>query len=403
MFKTRLQFGVANVIVSGHARLRELKSKISNARCVQDRCQCIIRRTDERRLEVMRTRLFSVKRWTPVLVLMLITAWPSGAFAGTISGRLSGPTVHVIKNGLTNPGGMTVNGNDVWVTNGAQTTGGFVEEINATTGGILKVLTSSKYGFDGPDSDVVCGGNVWVANGGNPQFKHSGTSLTEINSLTGQLMRIVEGIKYQFDSPISVTCNNNNVWVANQYGATVTEVSAANGSLVRVLTGKKDGFTRADAVNSDANKIWIAGSNVTEVNARTGGVIRHLDAKSYGFNLAFSIVTDGKFVWVANLAMGSLGSVTQINESTGALVKVISGAKYGFSEPDGIALDGAHVWVANYGYGHGGVTELSETTGQLVSVFSEKHYPIRAPSQVAIVNGNAWIANSGGGITIFHN
>ena len=76
---------------------------------------------------------------------------------------------------------MTAAAGHVWV---VDTGGGnSVTELDAKTGGLIRVIRGSAYGFKGPDAIAVIGGHVWVANGG-------GNTLTELDATTGDLVRV---------------------------------------------------------------------------------------------------------------------------------------------------------------------------------------------------------------------
>ena len=68
-----------------------------------------------------------------------------------------------------------------------------------------------------PDSGAgVCDGtHVWVAN-------YFGDSVTELDATTGGLVRVLSGSSYGFDRPVSVSSDGKDVWVANYAGNTVT-------------------------------------------------------------------------------------------------------------------------------------------------------------------------------------
>jgi len=59
--------------------------------------------------------------------------------------------------------------------------------------------------------------HVWAANGG-------GNSVTELDAATGALVRVITGTKYRFNGPYGISSDGTHVWVANESGDSVTEL-----------------------------------------------------------------------------------------------------------------------------------------------------------------------------------
>ncbi len=66
-----------------------------------------------------------------------------------------------------------------------------------------------------------------------------GNSLTEVNAISGTVVRVVSGSDYRFNWPDALTVAGKDLWVANEKGNSLTEVSATTGKLVRVVSGSK--------------------------------------------------------------------------------------------------------------------------------------------------------------------
>jgi len=60
---------------------------------------------------------------------------------------------------------------------------------------------------------------VWVANG-------SGYSVTELSATTGGLVKVISGSRYHFNGPAAIAADRTGVWVANAAGQSVTEFPA---------------------------------------------------------------------------------------------------------------------------------------------------------------------------------
>ena len=61
--------------------------------------------------------------------------------------------------------------------------------------------------------------------------------MTELDAVTGAVVRVLTGPGYGFSGPRSVAADGTHVWVTNYVGGSVTELDAVTGALVRMLTG----------------------------------------------------------------------------------------------------------------------------------------------------------------------
>ena len=69
-----------------------------------------------------------------------------------------------------------------------------VIELDIATGGLVKVLFGSQFGFNGPAAMVVAGPDLFVANADAP-------TLSELDIATGSLVRVISGPEYQLNPP----------------------------------------------------------------------------------------------------------------------------------------------------------------------------------------------------------
>ena len=165
------------------------------------------------------------------------------------------------------------------------------------------------------------------------------------------------------------------LFVANSFANSVTELDTSTGVLVRVLSGAKYHFEDPVALVLNAGDLFVlsSGGSVAEldsVNGRAGegGLGTRLSAQGQ----ADAMILDGNDLFVAGgrsgLAPGTLvgGAITEVNTSTGGLVKVVSGPSYQFADADAMVLDRNDLFVANGGPGlfsgtsaGGSVTELN--------------------------------------------
>ncbi len=87
-------------------------------------------------------------------------------------------------------------------------------------------VSHSSYGFSNPGPIAAEGNKVWVLN------ENGAGSVTELDAMTGGLIRTISGPSYKFSNPTGIAADRNHVWVANSGGRSVTEISTATGQLV---------------------------------------------------------------------------------------------------------------------------------------------------------------------------
>ena len=305
--------------------------------------------------------------------------------------------------GFDGPDAIASNGRYVWVANlgGVKENGDSITEINAATGALVRILNAPSYRFDGPSALFADGAHVWVAN-------QTSNTVTEINESTGALVRVISSSIYGLSGPDAITGYGTHIWVvdgwAAGYGA-ITEINKTTGAFIRIFTGPKYQlhlvFSAPSAIAADATHIWVATTNgtVDEIDYATGALIHIFTPFPDGLGGNLSILADGTHVWVPNELNGD-NSVTEINEANGGLVQIISGAKYRFHGNSDIAANGNFLWVTD-GYGNS-VTQMTENTGALVHVYSGAEYGFKRPWAIACDSAHVWVANyKGNSVTEF--
>jgi ABC-type molybdenum transport system ATPase subunit/photorepair protein PhrA len=100
----------------------------------------------------------------------------------------------------------------------------------------------------------------------------------------------------------------------------VTEFNTTTGSVVRVINGKYPDFESPQAIAFSGGEAFVTGAGVIEFNTNTGVVVRRIKAKSYEFSSPTDIVISGAHAFVTNTGAQS---VTEFNTVTGALVHVL--------------------------------------------------------------------------------
>ena len=99
-------------------------------------------------------------------------------------------SVRVFGWGFANPEAVSSDGTHVWVANEENNS---VVELNAVTGGRLRVLWGASYGLDDPEAIASDGAHVWVVNGG------PGDSVAELSAVTGDLVQVISGPRSGID------------------------------------------------------------------------------------------------------------------------------------------------------------------------------------------------------------
>ncbi len=293
--------------------------------------------------------------------------------AGWVATPLSGaaPPIHH----FAEPVAIAERGSRVWVAN---VLGNSVTELNAKSGAIIRVIDARADDFATPIALAVTNAHVWVVNEGVRGNSRGTGSITELNTHTGALIRVITLEAARFDNPAAIAISGSRVWVTSLQtsteGGSVTDLDEADGSITRVVDAPADAFDGPVAIAARGNDVWIVSSGVknyygngrgvgslTELNATTGRVIRVITAQTAPFDEPMSIALSGTHVWVANLVFSS---IVEFNASNGSVVRLIRANS--LNQPLSMAVDHEHLWVANF-LGDS-VTEFKKSTGAVVRV-----------------------------------
>jgi hypothetical protein len=278
-----------------------------------------------------------------------LAAGPGAAAASPTA--LSG--VHIFGWGFTRPYAVASNGADVWVLNSSS-----LVEVSTATGRLVRAIWGSGHEFSNPEAIAADGAHVWVTNTvvTNPYTSYDG-SVAEINVSDGRLVRLIRGSSYDFESPEAIASDGAHVWVANLCGnasategcirGSVTELSASTGRLVRVISGSTYQFNSPEAIATGGGYVWVANTNGDSVTELRSSDGSLVRVIPAVANEPGRIAADRTHVWVVNRQPGNGvgGSITEIATSTGRVVRVIAAADGGFFDPIAIASDAVHVWV----------------------------------------------------------
>jgi DNA-binding beta-propeller fold protein YncE len=125
----------------------------------------------------------------------------------------------------------------------------------AASSSVVPALRIPGRAVSAPAAIAAARGHVWVANSLYPVTGNAGGWVTELNAETGALIRVVSARRDRLTDPEAIAVAGNRVWVVNSFGNSVTvinattgayydqsggwvtELSAATGALVRVISG----------------------------------------------------------------------------------------------------------------------------------------------------------------------
>ena len=312
------------------------------------------------------------------------------------------------------PNAIAADGKYAWVLNGGNDS---VTQLDTRTGAPLRTLSAADYGFyltnaDPPSGIIDDGTDVWVSN-------HD--SVTEINTATGSLVRLLEppaSANYkgwyttlaragsELWAGLPDTCRPYCASGAGSgFFATLLEFNASTGHYAQAIT--RDTVQGPLALAGDGTDIWLVGStvngnadamdtagSVTEFNARSGRqewsvpatVVKDPNATTTAQD---SVAYDDGRLWIA-----SRETVTELNASDGQQLKVLPSAQDKLSQPAIVVAAGAHVLVANLGADS--VSEINASTGALEYTLSAARYHFNGLAGIAVTGNHVWMLNSGG-------
>jgi len=322
---------------------------------------------------------------------------------------------------VEHPSAVALDGNgDLWVASSG--THG-VTEFAVATGKLLRVVRGKADGFNDPTAIAVDGDHVWIVSSGvmYRNGKSRVGTATELNATNGGLIRVVSLKSRGLSGTASISTNGADVWIATSGGGRVAKLSNTTGAVLRVFrTGKN--LVAPGGIFSGYSHVWIPSPSVSggivERNATTGAFIRTIpdevlaktNGETYKMPTALGpqyVTVSARYVWVANEsgkgADGFFGSISQINPSTGAIVRVIDKRKYGFSSTRAICSSGDAVWVVNgtvgtsTGTAGDSVTELNAESGALVRFIPLPASLGSEPWAIATNGRDVFVADEGAG------
>ena len=253
--------------------------------------------------------------------------------------------------------------------------GNTLTEMSAANGALERVFTGAPYGFADPVAVTSSGGTLIVLNAGRARVAGS---LTEINVHDGTLLRVVHGPRYGFADSQALATSGRYVFVADERNNSVTEVDALTGRLVRVVS--RHGLAQPDGIAVESGRVWVANratASATEINAANGAVIATFsDANGpYGFWHPGPVIAARGNVYVAT-PFGTSPMVTKVSATSGTPYWFMcnTNGPYYFTRLSAFAVSGDDLWVASRsgdnsatpGAKTGSLTEMLITSGALI-------------------------------------
>ncbi len=188
-------------------------------------------------------------------------------------------------------------------------------ELDETSGHRIAWLTAAKYHLVHTTAMVVVHGDVWTANGGG-----DGT-LTEIDAATGGVVRIVQADAVDADGPDALAAYGGDLWVLSAHRAHVSIVNASTGRLVRTVTARHAPLAQATSICLSQGRVWVASNGAhpfVDGFLRTNGQRIH-DYLHPEFTYP-SVFCDAHHVWVVDRLQSR---VSELNALSGTIVRVI--------------------------------------------------------------------------------
>jgi hypothetical protein len=263
------------------------------------------------------------------------------AFVGAKGGRVSelaiaadGTTASVTRVDLVRAHGCGSGGSTMLAldTHGhllAACTNGTISVWSAATLHLVRTITPSTSKLTDVGGIAVQGAAAYLTNDATKARGAAPDGITELSITTGHRLRSVTNATnaaYAFSTPVGISSEGTNLWVANEAGNTVDELAA--GSLA-FLGSSGTNLTAPAVVLATPTKTWVSSASVDGSSSMvTQFVVVNHEVEStwmmcnsndyYHFDDPSGFAIHAGMLWVSN-SVNSL--IDQMNETTGALVR----------------------------------------------------------------------------------
>lgn len=153
------------------------------------------------------------------------------ASTGSLIRTLDGSNYH-----FDEPWGIASTGRDLWVSNAEGRYS--MTEINGSTGALVRVVKRTNAWLRNanqvntgasPSGLAVDGSDVWIANGAN---------VVEVRASTGQLVRVVTSCDWVFQDSQNVVAGGQSIWASSLEAGVVVQLNATTGQVVRLVQSR---------------------------------------------------------------------------------------------------------------------------------------------------------------------
>lgn len=289
------------------------------------------------------------------------------------------------------PMGVTTDGNNLYLADLSNNT---IRKVVIATGEVITLAGSagSSGATDGigamarfnlPYGVTTDGKSLYVTDGGNNTIRKVELSTGKITTLAGSIglsgSSDGTGAKAQFNMPLGVTTDGNNLYVSDTGNNTIRKVFIATGAVTTLagsagMSGLTDGtgsaarFNGPFGITTDGSNLYVADSSnctIRKVVIETGAVTSLAGSSVCGFTDGIGttarfgapsgITTDGTNLYVADTYSQTIrklviatGEVTTLAGSAGASGSANgSGPAARFNYPYGIAANGISLYVTD--------------------------------------------------------
>ncbi len=244
--------------------------------------------------------------------------------------------------GMSDPQGIAVSGDDLFVTN---TDVGTIGQYNATTGATINASLIT--GLSAPEGIAISGGDLFVTNFQNGTISEYTTSGALVNA------SLVTGI----DTPESIVASGGDLFVTSFGTGTIGEYNATTGATINgsLATGSLGGEPLYIAVSG--GDLFVSdeyAGTISEYTTSGNLVNASLVTGVYG-----TIAASGGYLFVAKDGIGGTDT-SSIAEYTTTGTLIDPSLVAGLNSPLGIAASGQKLFVANPGDYTAGVGTVGE-------------------------------------------
>jgi hypothetical protein len=197
---------------------------------------------------------------------------------------------------------------------------------------------------------------------------------------TGRLVRTIPRSSTGLSDAAGLAVLGTTAFVTNDASGAaadgVAAISLATGKLRRTVTNATDSafaFATPMGISSDGTNLWVANEKGNTIDELAGTSLALLGSSSTNLTAPAAVLATPRFTWVSSASVnGSSSMVTQFdvveNSIASPWMMCNSNGPYQFGDPSGFTVHGAMLWVANASDNL--VDQMDATTGALVATYT---------------------------------